>query len=130
MGNLKDKYSVIAILMCLLFAGAATAILIIFWGAPKLPSAEHPAPSVSETASASDESGDSLATVMIAGDFLVHKSVYSQAQTDKHAYDFTPYFSEMGNIFTADLNILALKIPIDARGGNSKIDTSPPSTHR
>ncbi|MBQ4312635.1 MAG: CapA family protein [Clostridia bacterium] len=127
MGNLKDKYSIIAAVMCLTFVCAAVCILVTFWGAPRMSATDSTAalPYADEDASSSDESGDSLATVMIAGDFLVHKSVYSQAQTDVHAYDFTPYFSEVDDIFTADLNILALKTPVDARGGNKKIDTSP-----
>lgn len=65
------------------------------------------------------------ATVMMAGDFLIHSSVYKTAQTGNKTYDFSPFFKHFDNIFVADLNIMNMEVPIDAKGNNNGLSTYP-----
>ncbi len=64
-------------------------------------------------------------TIQMGGDVLIHKTVYSAAQTGSASYDFSPYFSLFKDVFVSDLNIVNLEGPVDAYGGNNKIATYP-----
>jgi len=64
-------------------------------------------------------------TIQLAGDFLIHKSVFSQAKTGDRTYDFTPYVSLFKDVFVSDFNVLNLENPVDAKGNNEGISNYP-----
>ncbi|MDR1564165.1 MAG: CapA family protein [Oscillospiraceae bacterium] len=111
---------------------AVTAILFTLSLKPKAAKASPVIPAavgvqMEDKSAPSSEPEEAVSTVKIAlaGDVLLHKSVYEAAQTGKNTYDFTPYFSLAGKLFEGDLNMLNMEGPVDARGKNNFVNTFP-----
>lgn len=75
---------------------------------------------------APEEPKETSATIMMAGDYLIHSLVYQTARVgETKTYDFSPFFQAFGDVFTADLNIMNMEVPVDAYGDNKKLSSYP-----
>lgn len=133
----KIKYLCIALVAILL----AAQVLLVLNQKPKEPAVQDPPasqpeevlpyyPPVSDTVVSPTEPPEEIIppdsfTVQLGGDVLIHRTIYSQAQTSSNTYDFTPYFSEFRDVLVADLNIVNLEAPVDVIGGNKYIESYP-----
>lgn len=131
MSNKKSAFPILIFIM--LFVSALAFLPAVLSGnsnqsseiQPPVSSGDASSTDIAEPVLPPEPEKPDAATLMFGGDILIHKSVYTQANTGGDSYDFKPYVEFFKDVFVADYNAVNLECPVDAYGENKKISTYP-----